>query len=142
MQPPGGGIGRIGPLHRCGILGIQEQQVRGGDAGKMHLVGVHQELRAFGVHRETEMVRDPFVHVEPLGPAKGGGKVHPVLPVFDILSVHIGAQVGNGHGIHSGCRIVVLCAQPHASGHPWQGGNRDRLVSWQIILRFFQKVIL
>ena len=43
MQPPGGRVGRIGPVHRLGIVGVDQQQVARLDAREMHLVGVHQE---------------------------------------------------------------------------------------------------
>lgn len=58
----------------------------------MHLVGIHQELRAVLVHRKAEMIGHAFMHVQPFGPAESRGKVHAFRPVVDI-----GTQVGDGH---------------------------------------------
>ena len=41
MQTPGSGIGRVGPVHGFWIVGIDQNQVRGLDARKMRLIGIH-----------------------------------------------------------------------------------------------------
>lgn len=79
----------------------------------MHLIGVHQEPGAVIIHRKAEMVSDRLVHIQPLGPAKSGGKVHPVLPVVnirsDLMRFHGGllAFGTGGHGLSRAARGIA-----------------------------------
>ena len=59
----------------------------------MHLIGVHQELGAIVINRQTDMVRHPFVHVQPCRPAECGGHIYSLCPVGHILwmAVHDGS---------------------------------------------------
>ena len=95
MQPPGRGVGGIGARHNCRIIGVEQQHVGCADAGKMHLVGVHQELCAFRVHGQREMVGHRLVHVQPRGPAKGGGKLNAFVPMGNVRG---GVRRRRGHG--------------------------------------------
>jgi len=81
MQTPGSGVWRIGPVHRFRIVSINQNQVRGLDARKMRLIGVHQKLGAVLVDGHREVIRYPLVKIEPSGPAKGGGKIRSFLAV-------------------------------------------------------------
>ena len=70
VQAPGGRIGRVGAVHGFGIIGIDQQQFAGADAGEMPAVRVHQEPRAVVGHRVAEVVGDALVHVQP-APSSG-----------------------------------------------------------------------
>ena len=50
----------------------------------MHLIGVHQELRAILIHRQAEMVRHRLVIVELHRPAEGRGHVDTLLPMGEV----------------------------------------------------------
>ena len=58
----------------------------------MHLVGVHQELRAVIVDRQREVIGDGFVQVEAGCPAEACGEIDPLLPVLHIV---IGRRFGH-----------------------------------------------
>ena len=75
MQTPGSGIGRVGPVHRLRIVGIDQNQVRGLDAREVGLIGIHQKLRAIVIHGHREMICHTLVHIESCGPTKRSGKV-------------------------------------------------------------------
>ncbi len=79
VQAPGGRVRRVGTGERLGIVGVDKQQVARLDAREMHLVGVHQELRAVSVDGEREMVGDRLVHIQPRRPAEGTGQIDALL---------------------------------------------------------------
>ena len=97
MQTPGGRVRRVGPFHAGRIIGVDHDQIGCLDPGKVHLVGVHQELRAVVIDGERKVVGHRLVHVQPHGPAERGREVHTLLPVVDI-----GTNLCDGHGaLHS-----------------------------------------
>ena len=67
------------------------------------------------------MVRNPFMHIEPHSPAKGGGKVHALLPV-----VHVGFEVGDGHCWFSLDSILIRVLRPCYSICDPRGGVGPR----------------
>ena len=75
VQAPRSRIGCIGAVERFGIVGIDQEQVARLDAGKVRLVGVHQEAGAIVVHRQREMVRHGLMHVEARRPAESAGEI-------------------------------------------------------------------
>ena len=75
MQTPSGGVGRVGPIHRLWIVGIDQNQVRGFDTREMRLIGVHQKLCAVIVDGHRKVIRHALVKVEPRGPAKRSSEI-------------------------------------------------------------------
>jgi hypothetical protein len=61
-QPAGGWIGRIRPVHRLRIIGIDQNQFACADAGEMHLVGVHQKAAAVRIDHERKMIGHGLMH--------------------------------------------------------------------------------
>ena len=94
MQAPSGGIWRIGAFHTRRIIGIDNDQIRGFDARKVHLIGVHQEFGSLGVNGQAKVIGHRLMHVQSHRPAKGGGEIDTLLPI-----VHIGARIGCCHRI-------------------------------------------
>jgi hypothetical protein len=84
VQTPCRWVRRVRLIHCGGIIGVQKQKVRRLDARKVALIGVHEELRAVFIHRQTEMVRYGFVHIEPRRPPKGRGQINTFGPVGNI----------------------------------------------------------
>jgi hypothetical protein len=79
VQPPRRRIGRVRTGERIRIIGIDHQEVARLDAREMHLVGIHQELRAVVVDGQREMIGHRLVHVEPRRPAKGTSEIDALL---------------------------------------------------------------
>ena len=90
VQAPSGGVRRVGTFQSLGIIGVDQEKVRGFDPAEMHLIWVHQELGAIVIHRQAEVVGHGLVHVQARRPAEGGRHIHTLLPM-----VHIGANLGN-----------------------------------------------
>ena len=84
MQAPSGGVGRIGAVHRAGVIGVNLDQARGRDARKMAAIGVDQKPRAFRIGGKAKVVGHRLVQVQLDRPAKGRGKVDAFGPVGDI----------------------------------------------------------
>ena len=87
VQTPSCGIRCVWPFESVGVIGVDDDHVAGFDPAEMHLIGVHQELCPVVIDRERKVVRDPFVHIQPCGPAKGGGQIDAFLPVVHVLHV-------------------------------------------------------
>jgi len=83
MQAPCCWVGCVWAGERVGVVGIDHDHVRGFDAREVHLIGVHQELRAIIIDRHRKVVCDGFVHLEPGRPAKGGGQLNAGFPMVD-----------------------------------------------------------
>ena len=111
VQAPCGRVRCAGTAQHVWIVRIQFQQVRGLDAGEMHLVRVHQELRAVVIGRQREMVRHRLMHVEPRGPAESGGEIDALRPVAEIA--FRGEGDGRGHSVAPG-GVVLFWAQTAA----------------------------
>jgi hypothetical protein len=100
VQTPGGRVRRVGPLHRFGIVRVDQEKVARLDARKMHEVRIDQDLSPALVEGEREVVGDGFVHVEPRRPAKGGGEVAALLVEGQVRAVCIG-KLGDAHRVLS-----------------------------------------
>jgi hypothetical protein len=73
VQVPGGRIGCIGPLQRRRVLRIEQEEVARADARKVASTRVDEKLRPRD--RETQVIRDRFMHVEACEPAERGGEI-------------------------------------------------------------------
>ena len=104
MNGPGRRVGRIGLVHSGFIIGIEQQQVTGLDAGKMFPARVHQKGFAIRRDSKTEMIGHSLVHVQFSGEAEGGGKVNAQLGFAH------GFGLVNVHGVLSrGLKMELLC---------------------------------
>ena len=61
MNPPGRGV-NIFAIIIGGLARIEQQQVTGFHPGKMHAVGIHQELLTIIRHGKGEMIGNPLMH--------------------------------------------------------------------------------
>ena len=90
MQAPGGGVGRVGAVHGARVIGVNLDQRRGGDAGKVAAIGVDQEPCPLGVDGQRKVVGHRFVQVQFDGPAESGGHVGPLGPMGQVgMAVHV-----------------------------------------------------
>jgi len=99
----------VRPFESVGVIGVHDDHVAGFDPAEMHLIGVHQELCPVAVDRERKVVCDPFVHIEPCGPAKGCGQIDAFLPIIHVL--HVGSlfgHAGSSAGIWSSLKPTSL----------------------------------
>ncbi len=74
VNRPGSGV-HVVALRAGGVIGVEQQQIAGADAGKVLPLRVKQKLPAIRRDRRAEVVCDRLVHAEMRNNAKGRSKI-------------------------------------------------------------------